>query len=162
MGRYHLDLTNLRNIESEIKKRYIAQVGVLGDADRMKTILNKKGKYTASKTDSSSQTNASIGLRHEYGVISKNLPERSFLRMPLYLKLPNIVLKLGQKVLDGLTKKNIKLVYRKIGLLGEGIVMGAFATRGYGRWANLKSGAPSHLIKSGQLHQSIHSRVVSA
>ena len=67
----------------------------------------------------------------------------------------------------------IEMVYKKLAKFAEGIVLQAFPTSGYGTWPALKRGSTeiagygkqggdeAHLILTGQLRQSISSRVVS-
>lgn len=163
-----VDLSKLRAIEKELNTKFMAQVGVLGSKaeGRLSTVTNKKGKHKTGKSPSS-QTNAEIGLIHEKGSKSRNIPRRSFLEVPLETKLPEQMNKIGKGILAGITSLNIITAFRKLGLIGEGIVLNAFNTSGYGQWAPnspatiARKGSSMPLIDTAQLRKSISSRVVT-
>lgn len=170
-GGVRFDLRNLYEIQRQLGKQYFVQVGILGKSPTRKETVDKKtfkpgeGKHKAGKK-ASTLTNADVGKKMEFGSASENIPARSFLRMPLYLKLPGTVKKLGQSFIDSLTEKNIKKFYTRFGILCENIIQTAFATRGFGRWApnaqltiDIK-GSNAPLIDTGQLRKSITSRVI--
>ena len=118
--------------------------------------------------DDNGAGNATIGAAHEYGVPSRNLPARSFLRMPLTSELPaklenakifseddfNEVLKTGTLV----------PWLKKIAVLATATVKEAFATNGFGRWAPWRPGYENNtgdiLVDTGQLRDSITEEVV--
>lgn len=168
-----LDTTKLDAIERELGKKMVARVGVLGAKAEGRQVIHKKEWVTNEKgklknvTHDSPLSNAEIGLIHEKGSKSGKIPRRSFIEMPLQLKLPRIVAKIGQAAIDALTKENVKVAYKKLGILGENIIQGAFASRGYGRWAaNTKAtiarkGSSAPLIDTAQLRRSITSTVVT-
>jgi hypothetical protein len=176
-----LDTDNLERIEAMLNKHYVAQIGVLGEkAQGRLEIKNEKvgGKSGNRKIPvvqgASSKSNADIGLIHEKGSPAHNIPRRSFLEVPLTTRMPKVMAKVGALLLKGVTEFNIEEAYKKLAAIGEGIVLQAFPTSGYGTWAPLGTGklnkygrhtiketGPSHLIKSGQLRQSIASRVVT-
>lgn len=132
--------------------------------------------------------NAEIGLAHEFGVVggvspfksksqSKqppsakgmhvNLPERSFLRMPLMTKLPEAILSQGKAAWrKAIVEKGVVFALKNLGVIAEGIVQDAFATGGFGIWPKLKpytirkKGSAAILIDKAELRQSITSRVV--
>lgn len=168
-----LDVTKLEALEREMQKHYVVRVGILGAGSRNRKATVKKysksGKLVGHKKgeEAATLTNAELGLVHEKGSKSDRIPRRSFIELPLQLKLPGIIAKLGQKIIDGLTKEKVRPAYVALGEMGENIIQGAFSTQGYGRWpsnaaatiAAKKSSKP--LIDTAQLRRSITSQVVS-
>lgn len=163
-----LDTDKLEQVEKELGKAFVAQIGVLGIkaggrlAIKNENVGGKSGNRKVPVVQGESfQSNADIGLIHEKGSLLRNIPRRSFLEMPLTTKLPALIAKIGKTLLEGVTTLNIESTYKKLASFGEGIVLQAFSTSGFGTWPALKRGGPSHLIKTAQLRQSISSRVVT-
>lgn len=162
-----LDTDKLEAIEKELGKGFVAQVGVLGVKAHGRLKVNKENLGLISKNkevavaSESSLTNAEIGLIHEKGSPPRNIPRRSFLEVPLVTRMPGVMAKVGALILKGLNETNIEEAYKKLGAIGEGIVLQAFPTRGYGKWPVKSDGEPSRLIDTGQLRQSISNRVIS-
>lgn len=151
-------------------------VGVLGGKDA------RNGDESAGYVPG----NAEIGAIHEFGVVGgaspfkqpgiskvpikrphQNLPERSFLRMPLITKLPEAIAAQGRAAWrKAIVEKGVTFALRNLGVLAEGIVQDAFKTGGFGTWAKLKAstirrkGSAAILIDKAELRQSITSRVV--
>jgi phage gpG-like protein len=126
------------------------RVGILGDKN--------------SRKDGDGQTNAEIGAQHEFG--TTELPQRSFLRMPLKDHLQGYLDKSGLFDQDLLTQvvKDHSLVpwLKKIGVLGERVVAEAFDTGGFGKWtASNMANKANHqtLVETHQLRDSITSEV---
>jgi hypothetical protein len=144
-----LDLKILKEIEKELKTNEYVKIGILGNKN----------------TRNDFNTNAMIGMVHEFGSAGKNIPERSFLRMPLREKLPKMIKEIGKGVILGLAKQNANLFLKKIGVLGEQIIQEAFDTGGFGKWAKLsnktikRKGFDKTLIETTQLRKSITSEV---
>ena len=173
VSRVTLDVSKLEAIEIQLRKKFVTRVGILGAKahGRKATIdkISKSGKHLGHMKgqEGSDLSNADIGLIHEKGSKSGKIERRSFIEMPLQLKMPRILEKVGQAVIDGLTKENIRSAYKRLGVIGENIIQGAFASRGYGRWkanapitkAMKKSDMP--LIDTAQLRKSITSQVVA-
>ncbi len=172
-GSVKFDLRKLYEIQNQLGKKYTVQVGILGNSSSRKATVQKKtyrpgeGKNKAGKGPSD-LSNADVGKIQEFGSATRNTPARSFLRMPLYLKLPRVLDKLGQSVIDSLKTSNIKQTYKLLGIMAEKIIQGAFATRGFGRWqpnapltVQIK-GSDAPLIDTAQLRKSITSKVVEA
>ncbi len=114
----------------------------------------------------SSLSNAALGLIHEFGSISKNIPARSFLRMPIMMKGKDITTQMsGSSVRNAVESGNFKKVFQILGIIGEGLVKSAFSTGGFGQWAENKpatirrKGSAAPLIDTGQLRRSITSDV---
>lgn len=167
------DIENLLNIKRELAKKYIARVGVLGQKtnrvpmlegeshERYKLRVKKLSKDKASQSENEGKTNADIGAVHEFGSLSKNIRRRSFLEMPLVLKMPEYYKTFGPKLMKAFENGDIKPVYTQLGIKGEQVVQMAFATKGFGQWyQNPKTGRGS-LIDTAQLRRSITSDVVS-
>lgn len=126
--------------------------------------------------------NPSLGAVHEFGSKLRHIPARSFLRVPLLLKLPERIDQIGRDVWRSLVlNRGLTEALRLLGVLGEQIVQEAFATGGFGQWAPLspryarwkmaftrqrarKAGLGpvqiAILILSAQLRKSVTSRVV--
>ena len=167
-------------IERQLGKQFLAQIGVLGvkatgRMDIKKEAVGRKSgnrKVTVVQGESS-MSNADIGLIHEKGWPPKNIPRRSFLEVPLTLKMPKLMERIGKAMLKGITEDNVEFAYKELARYGEGIVLQAFPTSGFGTWPALKRGSteiggygrqggkPSHLIDTAQLRNSISSRVVT-
>lgn len=132
-----------------------AKVGILGDDNAR----NRGG------------SNASIGAKHEFGLMTKisgrdvKLPIRSFLRVP--------IIENFQKYLEqsGMNEKTIKEIQqaksivpfvKRLGILAERIVFDAFTSDGFGKWkpSNMKF-KKNHmtLIETSQLMNSVNSEV---
>lgn len=106
--------------------------------------------------------NPSLGATHEFG--SGNIPERSWLRMPLTLHLGPVMQ--GIDWFDSLSRRGVKRTLAFLGVLGEEVVQESFATRGWGAWKELaketirKKGSSAILIETAQMRKAISSRVV--
>lgn len=163
-----LDTDKLEQIETMLNRKYVAQIGVLGEKSKGRLAIKDEkvgGKSGNRKIPvvqgESTLSNADIGLIHEKGSPKNNIPRRSFLEVPLTTKMPKVMAKIGALLLKGINEFNIEEAYAKLAAIGEGIVLQAFPTSGYGTWPALKRGGPSHLIKTAQLRQSIATRVVT-
>lgn len=148
------DLSELEALVKELGGQYVARVGILGS--------NAGAAHTGTDL-----TNAEIGLIHEFGSLSRNIPPRSFLRMPVEVKQQEIVQGMASyRTKNALEKGEIKRVYRDLGLYAEGFVKQAFASGGYGNWAPNKpstvaqKGSDKPLIDTAQLRRSITSDVI--
>jgi hypothetical protein len=124
------------------------KVGVLGDKN-----YRPEGEAT----------NSMIGMVHEFGSVKRQIPIRSWLRMPLYRYLNKRIeedSKLKSRFEDITTESAMLGVLARIGFIAEDIIQEAFETCGFGTWRKLKSGGPSHLIDTGELRKSVTSEVV--
>lgn len=125
-----------------------AKVGVLGDHN-----IRQDG-----------ESNATIGLKHEFG--EGKLPQRSFLRQPLIEHLQAAMDESGvfdQNLVKRCIKESSLLEFvKKIGLIAENVVLVGFDTGGYGKW---KASNMAHkvikqtLVETTQLRDSITSDV---
>lgn len=162
-----LDVSKLEAVKKMLEEKYAVQIGVLGEkaAGRKATVNTKSGKHKAGKTPSS-QTNAEIGLVHEKGSLSRNIPRRSFLEMPLKQKLPLQITVIRNAMLEAIEKGHSIFFYQTVGLISEKIVLSAFNSSGFGSWPANSSAtirrkrSSMPLIDTAQLRKSIDHRVV--
>lgn len=137
---------------TEIKKKLGAdkfvKIGIMGDKN--------------ARTDGGDMGNAEIGLIHEMGSVSRNIPPRSFLRMPLTEN--------SKGILDVFNTSSMKAAFKLgatqkmwefVGQRARAIVLDAFATGGGGAWPKLnaetikRKGSSAPLIDKAQLRKSI-------
>lgn len=153
MSNVRLDLSGLQELKNRLKAtNKKARVGILGgDNSRPDEPLG----------------NAGIGLVHEMGSTTKNIPPRSFLRMPLETKAKELVSVLDSKLVsDNISQGNLEVALELLGIKAEAIVQEAFESGGFGKWAAnspdtiAQKGSASPLIDTGELRKSISSKVV--
>ncbi len=174
-----INMDKLLKLKEEFSKKYVTRVGVLGQKNnripikegeshaqykiRVKSILRKQQEEKGNEE----KTNAEIGLKQEVGSLSEHIPRRSFLEMPLTLKMPDYYKTFSNQLMKAIDEGNIKPVYVNLGIKGEQIVQMAFASRGFGQWPDnspvtvARKGSSSPLIDTGQLRKSITSDVIS-
>lgn len=124
MANVTLKLDGLNKVYQALNSTHTLSVGIMGD----KASVNHEG---------SELTNAEIGAIQEFGSVANRIPPRSFLKMPLETKLPeilnnrNILSAFNESLEDGTLEGFLEV-------LGEGcvnIVKDAFENSGYGNWA---------------------------
>lgn len=169
-----VDKTNLEALKELMKQKMVAQVGVLGESQ-----YNRKGAEPRKVTETSASgksrtgekestlTNADIGLAHEKGSVTRRIPRRSFIEMPLTMFLSKEV----EKAIPAIRKAFESLDLRKanaiLGLAGESVILQAFNSSGFGKWAPnspvtvKRKGSSRPLIDTAQLRKSINSRVIA-
>lgn len=162
-GFVSVDNETLQKVLADFKKngRTRVHVGVLGGFD--------------SRSDDG-PGNAEIGAAHEFGVVSHNLPARSFLRMPVINELPP-ALKATDRELwhKAIVKEGIRGALALLGAYALDVIHLAFETGGFGFWQALKpatirrklkkgrgSGSTTILIDTAQLRQAITAELVDA
>lgn len=169
-----VDLTGLNDLIQKLGKDHYTKVGILGGnaAEKHKnseTVTLKSGKRVRMSSGVESPfTNAEIAVIHEFGSVSRNIPPRSFLRMPIEEKKNELIRFLGStRVKTLFDSGDIKKIFKILGIEAERIVQRAFESRGFGRWdPNAPStiaakGSSAPLIDTSQLRRSITSKVVS-
>jgi phage gpG-like protein len=125
-------------------------------------VLSGEGRASAGEGEI---TIAGIGAVHEFGSLNKNIPQRSFVAMPLQTKAQDIETAVGKKIESLISENNIEGIYELIGIYGEAVIQEAFETGGFGTWAELKEstierkGSSAILIDTGRLRQAITSKV---
>ncbi len=143
----------LKALTEGINEELVVRVGILGAKSKRQ---NQKGL-----------TNADIGLAHEKGVKSRNLPRRSWLEEPLKDHLSEYFEDLGKKAIENFLHSRYVDAYAQLGLVAENIIQRGFETGGYGKWRPLKlatiraKGSDAILIDTAQLRRSVTSEVIS-
>ena len=149
-----IDLSKFTNFIKSTQSGEFVKVGILADG----------GKVNRNEGD---VNNPTIGLENELGSITKNIPPRSFLRMPLEYKREEIMKdmassKLVKKAIDNLS---IITVLKLLGKVAEGKIQKAFESKGFGKWKEnspvtiAKKGSSAPLIDTSQLRDSVTSSV---
>lgn len=116
-----------------------------------------------SRDDDGALGNADIGAVHEFGSKARNIPARSFLRMPMEAKMAKELKRLD--IAKSVMRIGPIETMREIGHIAEGEVDKAFTTSGYGTWAPnsirtvARKGSARPLIDTGKLRAAITSRV---
>lgn len=168
-------LDRLNKIVEEGQGMYL-KVGVLGDYAGRTPDENGPGRKN------SDLMNPLVGLWHEFGTFQHNsgrhtkeggqfrvgVPERSWLRMPLFSKLPAEVERIGSgdSWLALLMSRGIFGVLDVVGNAAIGVISDAFHTGGFGTWAPLarstvrRKKSSEILIESGQLQRAVTYAVV--
>ena len=85
------------------------------------------------------ETNAEIGFDHEMGSQTKNLPQRSFLRKPIYKYIKKII-SLNQMFVKNLIQQkdfSIVKLLTNTGYVVKNIILDFFDTGGDGEWQKL-------------------------
>ncbi len=129
-AKINANMDGLNKLLKSLKSDYVVRVGILGS--QAGTPHNKK--------DESEEplTNVKLGSIHEFGAPAKNIPKRSFLEMPIKLKLAlndndtKAVKKAAWKKI--FIENNPKEFFTQLGVKALDIVIGAFETNGYGEW----------------------------
>lgn len=157
-GAVHIEVTGLEALARALRRDPpTCRLGILGGHASRRS---KPG-------DASSPTNAEIGALYEFNDgRNPNRPGGSFLRVPLIDHLESQLQDTGlldQKTLERvIATGTITPWVRKLAIVGEKVVMGAFATEGYGKWKpsdmTRKKNAQT-LVETGQLRNSISSEV---
>ena len=176
-GTVSIDTDNLAKLSADIEKNGKARVhvGILG--------------RTTTRSDGT-LSNADIGAVHEFGILGgysgsdrgqearrlggpnakaakRNIPARSWLRMPVISHLPDQLKKQKIQVWHAvILKLGLRGALKVLGALAVASIQEAFATGGWGTWAKLapftirKKGSSAILIDSAQLRQGVTSEVM--
>lgn len=147
------NLKGLEKFRKQIGDQYIARVGILGDK------VNRTGKGQL--------TNAEIGIIQLYGSVSRNIPPRDWLIMPIERNKRELTRAMqGPTVRAAFDRGDYKKIFQILGVLAEGYVQEGFATSGFGQWAPLKpatirrKGSDKPLIDTAEFRKSVASDVV--
>jgi hypothetical protein len=151
--RIRFNLDGLDHIKKAVGNTYVARVGVLGGRN--------------DRTDGGEFGNAEIGLIQEFGSNSRNIPARSWLRMPIEAKNKDIVDSMTSSMAkSAFAAGNYKKLFQYLGIAGVIAIQEAFASRGFGRWAPnapetiAAKGSSAPLIDTAQLRRSVTNDVV--
>lgn len=149
----------------------VVRIGILSnnatrnDAGKLRS-LKAGGGHAIDKSSPSDINNAEIGAIHEFGSLSKGIPKRSWLRMPIFQNAKEIIADAASKLETAVRSGSMTIVLKTIGISGQAQIQKAFASRGFGRWkpdapstvAAKRSDAP--LIDTAQLRRHVSSAVV--
>lgn len=126
-----------------------------------------RGKAKRGAKGSKGPSNADIGAVHEFGAPEKNIPERSWLRLPVMSRLGDELRKVKtadlKRIFAGL---GLKGIMRVVGQAAYNVIADGFRTGGFGRWAPLRprtiarKGSAEILVETNQLRDSISFEVV--
>ncbi len=115
-------------------------------------------------TNASGLNNAEVGAFAEFGTV--NAPQRSFLRVPIAENLEKRMESAGafdeDTLKETLAAGTLMPYMKKIAVLCESIVLGAFASSGYGKWRPSNMSGKKNkqtLVETQQLRNSITSEV---
>lgn len=147
----NLDLSGIEDLMQRISTNQKVRVGVLGNKNQR---------------DEGEAGNAEIGLKHEFGSNTENIPPRSFIRMPLEERKADIIRDMG--IISGNLMEN-KITQtqalKQVGVSAENVIQSAFKTSGFGKWAKnsaetiRQKGSSKPLIDTAQLRRSITSDI---
>lgn len=169
-GTVKVDVSLLDALTKGIGQHLVTRVGILGSGANRVIKQKDEGEVSFRKrvrefkktgAGSDAATNADIGLAHEKGIKSKNLPRRSWLEEPLTDHLSEHFAKLGKKALVSMLQSNYKAAYADLGIVAEIIIQKGFESGGYGKWAPLKHRIGTILVDTAQLRRSVTSEVVA-
>ncbi|AFC22572.1 hypothetical protein phi1422_0052 [Bdellovibrio phage phi1422] len=124
----------------------------------------KVGVLSGKNSREDSNSNATIGLKHEMGI---GVAKRSWLRMPLILKYDEYLRQAGfneDKVIEQIIEgASFKEMVAKMGIIGVTVIQDAFSTGGFGKWKPHAKGYTNNtgmiLVDTQQLRNSIISQV---
>ncbi len=152
MTKIEFDNSGFSKIKGALSDSLKTRVGILGDK--------------ANEAHGEGMTNVEIGSIHEFGSVSRGIPPRSFLRVPLEMKIWEWIKKNKDRYKEMLEAGTLRKWYVALGFAAEKIVDDAFTSRGFGKWLPLKprtikaKGSDMPLIDTGQLRASISSQVL--
>lgn len=118
---FRSDLTGLNDVVKALSERRVVKVGVFGNKSNRKA--------------GGALTNAELGMIHELGSYSRNIPARSFLRMPLHFQTERILKEAAVGAEKAVAEGKMELVLKRLGTACENAIQRAFATSGFGTWA---------------------------
>lgn len=154
------DFAQLNDFVKGLNTDEIVKVGIFS---KKAVRVNEKKEKTPSGIG-----NPDLGAIHEFGSFTRNIPARSFLRMPLMQYGEEIVEHAGAGAEYHLAKGNVRQLLNNLGIACVRIVHRAFATSGFGSWARnapstiRRKGSDKPLWDTGQLNRSINFEVGKA
>lgn len=142
-----IDLSGLQQLDKFLANQKPAHLGIFQSED--------------ARDDKNS--NVAIGAKHEFGSFSENIPQRSWLRMPVKVKAKDIAGNAAIAIKNNLTNpKGADIVAKSIGAAGLGVIQEAFDTKGFGQWkpnspatVRAKGGKNTPLIEKAELRQAV-------
>lgn len=147
------NLKGLDDLQRNVSDAYRARVGILGS--------------DAQRDDGGPIDNVTLGIIQMFGSITKNIPARDFLFMPIMTHSREIVRAMGSSMVKAaVVAGDIKKVYALLGTKALEFVLLGFETGGFGQWAPNKpatiaaKGSDQPLIDQGELRRAQTSDVV--
>lgn len=151
----NFNLDGLEDIKKKVGSSMRARVGVLGS----NAIRDDEG---------GGLTNAELMLIHMFGSVSRNIPPRDPLLMPIERNRRELIRRLGSGAMRAAFENgDYKKMFQLLGLVAESFVQEAFETGGWGQWPPDKpatiaaKGSSAILIDTAQLRRSVTSDVVT-
>lgn len=111
-------------------------------------LVVRVGIFGEKNSRNDGMTNAELGAIHEFGVMSKNIPPRSFLRMPIAFKQNDILKKTSAGAPALLAQGRLIQILENLGRACMEVVIGAFRSSGYGNWPKDKPRTAAHKLTS--------------
>lgn len=121
-GRVEVNIDKLVEFAESLKTRPVIQVGVFSKNNARKDTM----------------TNATLAAIHELGDMRHSLPARSMLQVPLKDHAKKIMAAMKDKAHELVEKGRMMQAWKLLGIAAEKVVLGAFKTGGYGKWAHLQ------------------------
>ena len=173
-GKVSFDVGELKALARSIKasKNYRVRVGLFPDKATRDPESKEEALFRATmrqhgETPEGSISNPALGAIHEFGSKLRNIPARSWLRMPIILYLRPAVEGRGRAFWkSAISTKGLREALKKLGIVAENVIQNAFETGGFGQWKSLKpatiraKGSTSILIDSAQFRKAVASKVV--
>jgi phage gpG-like protein len=130
-----IEMKEFDHLVKELGKKYYVDIGIFGGTHK-----NEKGNPIPL---------AGLGAVHEFGSKKINVPERSFIRVPLRTHAKEI-----EKAIVPLAKKaietgDIKSIFEEIGRECEKVIDDAFETSGDGTWPPLAESTQRAMVAKG-------------
>lgn len=154
MNTVKLNLSTLRTLRRQVQElgKQRVQVGLFQE--------------TASRSGTRFGDNPSLGFIHEFGDPDLNIPERSWLRIPLMTHLGTQIKAKAASWLYILRTQGAKRTAAVLGALAVDIIAEGFATGGWGVWPQLhketirRKHSSRILIESSQMRKGVRYRIV--
>ncbi len=134
---------------------------------KMRARVGFIGRKGSGPHDDSGITVAAVALIHIFGSLSRNIPPRDCLIMPIERNRRQLIASLTKgQMRAAFARGDYPGMFKLMGIAAEGFVQDAFATGGWGLWLPLKQstidakGSSSILINTARLRRSVSSDVV--
>jgi hypothetical protein len=132
-GAVSMSIEKMQKLAEQLKTRPDIQVGVFTNGARKNRSVRTQKKGTRGTL-----TNADLATIHELGAPSVGIPPRSMLAGPIHDHTKEIMEPIRGKADDLLKTSGALGLWKLVGIACEKVVLGAFSTGGYGKWAPLK------------------------
>lgn len=147
------DFTQLNKFVQGLSDKHIVKVGILAEK--------------ANRPTKDALTNADLGAIHEFGAPSKNIPPRSWLRLPLLTKWKYIIKVASTEMESLLANGDMIGVLKDLGFACEQAIDWCFFSSGFGTWAKntaaviMRKKSSRPLIDKGHFRGSVMSKVTT-